>query len=74
MERVVKRELKKIETRFQFGMAIAGGWAFLTVCFLYVHWKAGAIFTSVLAMSQFANALIFLDIKNEIKNKFTFWR
>lgn len=74
MERVVRRELKKMEMRFQIGMAIAGGWAFLTVCFLYVHWKAGAIFTSILTISQFTNALIFLDIKNEIKNKFTFWR
>lgn len=74
MERVVKRELKKLEMRFQVGMGIAGGWFFLTICFLYIHWKAGAIFTFILTISQFANALIFLDIKNEIRNKFTFGR
>lgn len=74
MERVVRRELKKMEMRFQVGMAIAGMWFFITIIFLYIHWNVGAFFTFSLTLTQFANALIFLDIKNEIRNKFTFWR
>lgn len=74
MERVVRRELKKMEMRFQIGMAIAGMWFFITIIFLYIHWNVGAFFTFALTLTQFVNALTFLDIKNEIKNKFTFWR
>lgn len=74
MERVVKREIKKMEMRFQIGMAIAGCFFNLCVFFLYIHAYKYAIASSLLTLLQFGNALVFLDIKNELRNKFTFGR
>lgn len=74
MERVVKREIKKMEMRFQIGMAIAGCFFNLCVFFLYIHAYKYAIASFILTLIQGSNALVYLDIKNELKDKFTFGR
>ena len=74
MKRVVQRLLRKLEWKYQIGMALAGGFAFLSICFCYVRsWVLALVFFTF-ALIQSFNALNYLEIKNEIRNKFTFWR
>ncbi len=74
MERVVRKEIKKMDTRYQIGITIAGMFFIHSILFWYVGWFELSLCFFALTLVQGFNALIFLDIKQELKKKFTFGR